>query len=151
MTHLSGVEAMDFQRRETGCPPPQESWQTRFSLRPAHSCRAKKPKEHGEQKGRGWDPQKSVSYWCYFRKHCDGSEIRTLKSKGILRIQWWKTRMDNMQKHPQWRHLTEMKENVIKEENMSGKREYRKIKMGTMHWISLFQGNIYKSQEAKST
>ena len=59
--------------------------------------------------------------------------------------------MDNMQKHPQWRHLTEMKENVIKEENMSGKREYRKIKMGTMHWISLFQGNIYKSQEAKST
>ena len=26
-----------------------------------------------------------------------------------------------------------MKENVIKEENMRGKREYRKIKMGTMH------------------
>lgn len=44
-----------------------------------------------------------------------------------------KMRMNNMQKHIKWRHLIKMKENVIKEENMRGKREYRKIKMGTMH------------------
>lgn len=36
---------------------PSESWQTRFSLRPAHSCLANKPKAHENRRGGDGDPR----------------------------------------------------------------------------------------------